>query len=301
MRRAFKFLLRPTAKQAQALAACLEAHRQLYNAALQERREAYRRAKATIRYSDQSARLKDIRRIDPDDQGRWSFSSQQATLRRLDKAFVTFFRRVKAGQVPGYPRFKGVGWFDTVEWPKNGDGCRWDSRPETGPTRVYLQGVGHVRAHAHRKVDGRVKTISVKREGRRWYLVLSCDGVPAVPLPAVNAPVGIDMGVAAFLTTLDGVQVRNPRHLAASAAKLAEAQRSLARSRPQSSRRHKARERVRAIHARVRRQRLDHAHKVARWLIARHDLIAYEGLRINNMTRCAAGTAEAPGRNVAAK
>jgi putative transposase len=77
-----------------------------------------------------SAQLKDIRAFDPKHQDRWSFSSQQATLRRLDEAFAAFFRRVKNGERPGYPRFKGAGHFDTVEFPQDGDGCRWDSTPQ---------------------------------------------------------------------------------------------------------------------------------------------------------------------------
>lgn len=164
MRRTFKYLLRPTTGQEIALIAMLDDHRAMYNAALQERRDAYRMCKVSIRYGDQSAQLKDIRRADPDGLGRWSFSSQQATLRRLNRAFDAFFRRVKAGQTPGFPRFKGAGWFDTVEWPTDRDGCRWDS--VTGQHRVYLQGVGHVRVHQHRPVVGTIKTISVKREGR---------------------------------------------------------------------------------------------------------------------------------------
>jgi transposase len=116
VRRSFKFLLRPTSKQAVTLAACLEGHRELYNAALEHRRTAYRKAGVMVRYGDQSAELKAIRADDTDGQARWSFSSQQATLRRLDKAFAAFFRRVKAGRTPGFPRFKGRGWFDTVEW-----------------------------------------------------------------------------------------------------------------------------------------------------------------------------------------
>ncbi|PZG21296.1 transposase [Micromonospora craterilacus] len=297
---AYKFLLRPTARQAAALAACVEDHRQLYNAALEERRGAYRRARLGIRYGDQSAQLKDIRRFDPGGQGRWSFSSQQATLRRLDKAFAAFFRRIKAGQRAGYPRFKGVGWFDTVQWPKDRDGCRWNSIGG-GPTRVYLQGVGHVRVHAHREVDGRVKTVSVKREGRRWYVIVACDGVSAKPLPATGSVVGVDMGVALFLTTSGGVQVNNPRHLAASAVRLAEVQGALARGKRGSNRCRKTRERFAALHAKVRRQRLDHAHKTALWLVRHHDLIVHEDLRIANMTRSAKGTVDAPGVNVAAK
>lgn len=301
MIRAYKFLLRPTAKQAAALTACLDDHRALYNAALEERREAYRRVKVTVRYGDQSAQLKDIRRADPDGQGRWSFSSQQATLRRLDKAFAAFFRRVKAGQTAGYPRFKGRGWFDTVQWPKDRDGCRWNSTPDSDQTRVYLQGVGHVRVHAHRKTEGRVKTVSVKREGRRWFVVLACDKVPALVMPETGRSVGVDMGVASFLTTSDGTQVDNPRHGRRTADRLAAAQRKLAACRRGSKRRRKQRQRVAALHGKVRRQRLDHAHKTARWLVEHHDVIAHEALRIGNMTRSAAGTVEQPGTNVAQK
>src|SRR5437879_10588713 len=123
MRRAYRFLLRPTSKQAQSLVEMLRDHCSLYNGALQERRAAYRHvSKTSIRYGDQSAQLKDIRAFDPERQGRWSFSSQQATLRRLDKAFAAFFRRVKAGDKPGYPRFRGVNWFDAVEF---GEGRGW--------------------------------------------------------------------------------------------------------------------------------------------------------------------------------
>ncbi|MGY1457019.1 helix-turn-helix domain-containing protein, partial [Streptomyces sp. SS8] len=102
MIRAYEFLLRPTAGQTLALGEMLADHRSLYDGALQERRDAWRHAsKTTVRYGDQSAQLKDIRAFDPERQGRWSFSSQQATLRRLDQAFAAFFKRVKAGQTPG--------------------------------------------------------------------------------------------------------------------------------------------------------------------------------------------------------
>ncbi|TDE53140.1 transposase [Nonomuraea mesophila] len=302
VRRSFKFLLRPTTRQATALAACLEDHRQLFNAALEHRRTAYGRAGVSVRYGEQSAELKHIRADDLDGQGRWSFSSQQATLRRLDKAFRAFFDRVKAGRTPGFPRFKGRGRFDTVEWPKDGDGCRWDSQPGH-PTATYvrLQGVGHVRVHRHRAVKGRVKTIAVKREGNRWFVVLSCDDVPAGPLPVTGAVAGIDMGVASLVTTSDGQHLSNPRHLAASSDRLADAQRALARKERGSKRRRKAVARVAALHAKVRRQRLDGAHKAALALVRTYDVIVHEDLRIANMTRSASGTTEAPGRNVAAK
>ncbi|MGM9385086.1 RNA-guided endonuclease InsQ/TnpB family protein [Streptomyces antibioticus] len=290
MIRTYKFLLRPTARQTVALREMLADHCSLYNGALQERRDAYRHtSKTSIKYGGQSAQLKAIRVFDPGRQGRWSFSSQQATLRRLDKAFQAFFRRVGAGRTPGYPRFKGVGHFDTVVFPKDGDGCRWDSTPHDPHTRVRLQGVGHVRVHRHRPVRGRVKTISVKREGTRWYVVLACDEVPAEPLPATGAVVGIDLGVARFLTTSDGAHVANPRFLQTMAGELAEAQRHLAtfpkRARQRTKKHRAAARKVARLHTKVRRQRADFHHKTARALVAGHDVIVHERLNTAGMTR----------------
>jgi putative transposase len=288
--RAYKFLLRPTVRQTAALGEMLRDHCSLYNGALQERRDAYRHtSKTSIKYGDQSAQLKEIRAFDPERQGRWSFSSQQATLRRLDKAFAAFFRRVKAGQTPGYPRFKGVGHFDTVVFPKDGDGCRWDSTPHDPVTRVRLQGIGHIRVHQHRSVRGRVKTISVKCEGNRWYVVLAWDEVPAEELPPTGAIVGIDMGVTHFLTTSDGGHTANPRFLEAAADELAEAQRHLAtfpkRTRQRTKRHRAAARKVAKLHGKIRRQRNDFHHKTARALITDHDAIAHERLNTAGMTR----------------
>ncbi|MEU6241581.1 transposase [Streptomyces sp. NPDC047024] len=290
MIRAYKFLLRPTARQATALGEILRDHCSLYNGALQERRDAYRHAsKTSIKYGDQSAQLKDIRAFDPERQGRWSFSSQQATLRRLDKAFQAFFRRVKAGRTPGYPRFKGVGHFDTVTFPRDGDGCRWDSTPHDTQTRVRLQGVGHVRVHQHRPVCGRVKTISLKREENRWYVVLACDEVPAEELAPTGAVVGIDMGITHFLTTSDGEHVANPRFLQVMAGELAEAQRHLAtfprRTRRRTKAHRAAARKVAKLHGKIRRQRADFHHKTARTLVTGHDVIARERLNTAGMTR----------------
>ncbi len=297
MRRASKFPLRPTSKQTGALTAMLDEHRQLDNGALEHRRTAWRMRNVTVRYGDQSAELKDIRWADPAGQGRWSCSCQQATLRRLDRAFQAFFRRIKHGQTPGYPRFKGRGWFDTVTWPADGDGCRWhpDQR------RVDLQGVGQVKVHAYRPVQGRVKTLSVKREGKRWFLILSCAEVPAVPLPPTGAVVGLDLGVAWLVTTSDGKQIANPRWLAASAERLTRAQQALARKQRGSKRRGKAKARVAALHGKIRRQRRDHAHKTALGLVRGYDLLVHEALQIGNMTRSASGSVERPGTNVAQK
>jgi putative transposase len=284
VRRSYKFRLRPTRKQEAALSACLEDTRQLYNAALEERREAWRRGRHRVTFYSQDAQLKEIRAADPERYARWSFTCERAAIRRLDRAFRAFFRRCAAGEKPGYPRFKGRGWWDSVEWPA-GNGARWDSVRHPSVTRVYLHGVGHVRAHQHRVIQGRVKTITAKREGSRWYVILSCDEVPADPLAPVGASVGIDMGVASFLATSDGIQVPNPRHLAASAEELAAAQESLARKKRGSNRRKKAVAKLAALHGKIRRQRLDHAHNTALALVRHHDLIVHEDLQVANMTK----------------
>jgi putative transposase len=284
MFRSYKFLLRLTSKQLAAITAMLEDHRMLYNAALEERREAWRMRKVSVSFFAQSAQLKDVRAFDPDRQGCWSATSQAQTLRRLDRAFQAFFRRMKAGEKPGYPRFKGQGWFNSVTW-KELNGARWDSVPHPTVTRVYLKGIGHVRVHQHRAVRGQVKTVTVKREGRRWYVILSCEGVPAQPLPATGAVTGIDVGVTHFLTTSEGGHIPNPRPLAATADRLAEVQRALAPKKRGSGRRRKAVQKVADLHRKVRRTRLDHAHKVALKLVRDHDVIVHEALKIANMTR----------------
>jgi putative transposase len=291
MIRAYKFLMRPTVGQTQALAEMLRDHCSLYNGALQERRDAYRHvSRATVRYGEQSAQLKDIRAFDPDGQGRWSFSSQQATLRRLDKAFAAFFRRVRCGEKPGYPRFRGVNWFDTVDFPKDGDGCRWNSTPHDPVTRVRFQGVGSVKVNRHRSVAGKVKTVGVKREGKRWYVVLTAEQVTPEPLPGTGSAVGIDLGIADFLADSNGGFVPNPRHGRTAAAKLAKAQQDIKRfprvRRDKRTRNHqRAVDKVAQMHGKVRRQRLDHAHKSALDLLRAHDFIAHEDLRIRNMVR----------------
>jgi putative transposase len=280
VRRAYRFRLRPTARQHVALGQCLASHRELYNAALQERRDAWRLGGISVSYGDQSAQLKAIRKIRPD-VAVWSFSSQQATLRRLNRAFAAFFRRVKAGEMPGYPRFKPAHRFDSVEWPEDGDGCRW----QPNSRRVYLQGIGHVKVTVHRHVQGRVKAIQVRRQGRRWMLVLSCDNVPTRPLGPTRAAVGIDVGIASFAITSDGQHVPNPGWGRVAAARLDAAQQLLARKQRGSNNRRKARATLAARHRKLADQRRNFHHQVARALVAEYDLLVVEDLKIHNMVR----------------
>jgi putative transposase len=150
---------------------------------------------------------------------------------------------------------------------------------------VYLQGVGQVKISAHREAIGRVKTIQIRREGKRWMLILSCDDVPSTPLPATNRQVGVDLGIASFATTSDGLHVENPRWARTSARKLVRAQRRLARARPGSKNRLRHQYTVAARHRKTANQRRDFHHKLARDLVSRYNLIAVEDLAVANMLR----------------
>ena len=235
VQRAFKFRSYPTSKQHDALGLMCAAHAELYNAGLQERRDAWAMRKTSISVSSQMLQLRAIRTLRPD-QAVWSFTSQQQTLRRLDKAFAAFFRRVKAGEAPGYPRFRAASRFDSVDF-RHGDGIKFLPASK----RLKIQGVGHVQVRLHRNLpeNATLGQVSVKREGSgratRWFVVIPVHVAPE-PLPMTGAVTGIDMGVASFLTTSEGVHIPNPRHLKAAASKLAAAQKDLAAKKRGSNR-----------------------------------------------------------------
>jgi putative transposase len=218
VRRAFKFRAYPTRPQEGRAAHLLADHCDLYNAALEERREAWRMRRVSVSYGMQSAQLRDIRRADPQGQGRHSFSAQQQTLRRLNTVFATFYMRAKNGKA-GYPRFKPYSRFHQVRFVAD-DGAKWIPADCGGWARAAFRGVGSVKVRQHRSVSGIVKTLQLKREHRRWYVIVTADAAPS-PLPPGGRSVGADLGIARFLTTSDGQVIPNPRFLGTSAETIA--------------------------------------------------------------------------------
>ncbi|MBV8231081.1 MAG: helix-turn-helix domain-containing protein [Planctomycetaceae bacterium] len=162
MRRAFKFRLYPNANQERDLETMREAHRRLYNACLDERKMAHEAEKRTVRYTEQSAKFTEARKTNPF-YANLTFSSAQATMRRLDKASKAFFARAKQKMgKPGSPRFKGRDRFDSVEFPAYGDGVRLNG------TRLRVQAVrNEVMVVLHREVEGKIETVTLKREADR--------------------------------------------------------------------------------------------------------------------------------------
>jgi putative transposase len=247
--------------------------------------------------------LKAIRAADRGGQGRHSFTAQQQTLRRLNAAFGAFLKRArdtkgKARKV-GYPRFKPYQRFDQVLFVA-GDGARWEPADGGRWAHASFQAVGRVKVKQHRPVVGRVKTLQLKREHRRWYVIAVTEMEPVL-LPPTGRSVGVDLGVARFLTTSDGEIVANPRFLDAARQRLAGLQRRKQHARPGSGNHRRLRRALAKQWRTLRNQRRDFHHKTARGLVDTCDTLALEQLRVVAMTPAAAGTVQAPGRNVAAK
>lgn len=278
MRRAYKFRLYPNRAQSEAVARMLETHRRLYNDALAERKEAYETEKRAVRSGDQSAQLKETRTTNPF-LAATNFSSCQATLRRLDKTFANFFRRVKKGDVPGYPRFKGRSRFATVEFPSYGDGGKLDG------SRIYFQHIGAVKIKLHRPVEGRIKTVSFTREADGWYVVFSCELPDPHVEPSLAPPVGIDMGLKSFLVTSDGEAVEPPQFYRAARKRLRRAQRAVVRKKKGGANRRKAIQRTAKVHQHVSNQRKDFHHKTALSLVHRYGAVAHEDLNVRGIAR----------------
>jgi putative transposase len=277
MKKAYLYRLYPSDMQAALLQQQLDVAREVYNACLLERREAYRMAGLILNYYAQANQLKDIRR-DRADVAAVNFSMLQAICRRAQRAYENFFRRLKAGQPAGMPRFKSYLRFNSITFPSYGDGCKLRHN------RLYIQGVGVLKVKLHRAVGGPIKTLILKRVGQRWYVVLTCE-VAVVPLPATGQAVGIDLGLAAFLMTDRGKPVEHPKPLHKAQARLRRAQRSLARKKRGSHRRAKQRRRVARLHEKIANVRRDFQHQEAYKLIVTFDVICHEDLAVKNMVQ----------------
>lgn len=277
VRKSFKYKakLSPSAarKAEEHLALCAE----LYNAALQERRDAYRRAGVSITAYSQMKHLPEIKKFRPEYK---EIGSQvlQDVIQRVDRAFQAFFRRVKQGQKPGYPRFKSRSRYDSMTFKQSG----WKLEGR----RLTLQGIGTAKLFLSRPIEGRIKTVTLRRDRcGDWWVTFSCDDVPKRPLPETGKAVGIDLGLEKFLATSDGEFVENPRHLRRAEAALKRAQRRVSKRKRGSKRRQKMVRILARRHRKVQRARRDFHFKTARKLVQQYDLIAVEDLNVRRLSR----------------
>jgi putative transposase len=279
MRRAFRYRLWTNAQQERELAIALESQRRLYNKALEQRKTLYATQRRSLSFAEQCRWFTQQRAINPFF-GRLNAASGQETLRRLDRAFANFFRRVQEGQTPGYPRFKSRDRFDSFTFRTYGDGAKLLDN-----ARLRVHNAGTIRVKLHRPVEGTIKTVTLKREAGRWYVIFSCE-LSDVPMVDNGKPsVGLDVGLTRFLTTSDGTTELSPRYLKAELPALRRAGRAVSRKQKGGHNRRKAVRRLHKIHARVQNVRREHHFQVACRLVLAYGLIAVESLNIKGMLR----------------
>ena len=273
----YKFRLYPSKNQERLLTQTLETCRRWYNVCLAERKEAWENEKRSVGKFEQLAKVKTYRKEN-------SYAGQvhshvlQVVTADLDKAFQAFFRRVKAGEKPGYPRFRGRDRYDSFGYKELGNGFKLDGR------RLKLSGIGRVAVRWHRPLEGQIKTVRIRRQAGKWYACFACE-VEAQPLAPTGREVGVDVGITSLLTTSDGEHIENPRWYRAEQAKLRVLQRRVSRRKKGGSNRRKAVRALQLQHERIKNRRADFLNKAVHDLVTRYDCIAVEDLQVVNMAQ----------------
>jgi putative transposase len=278
LRQAYKYKLKPTPEQARQFEQTLWRCRTLYNTALEQRITAYRQRGVTLTAYQQSAELPELKAALPE---YTEINAQvlQDVVTRLDKTYQAFFRRVKSGQTPGFPRFQGRDRYHSFTYKQYGGGARLDNG------FLVLSKIGRVALRWSRPLEGTPKTVTISKEADGWYAIISCADVPAQPLPSTGKETGIDVGLKVFLITADGDVVDNPRLHRRGEKKLAKAQRVVSRRKKGSHGRRKAVGLLQRAHQHVKRQRADFHHKTALALLRQYDTMYLEDLQVANMVR----------------
>jgi putative transposase len=274
----FKYRLYPFPNQERELLRQFEELCYLWNYALEERIDAWRIERRSVSYVDQCRGLAKWRAYDKEGLGRVYGHVAQETLARLDDAFKHFFRRVKTGEKPGFPRFKRE--ITSMCYPDS-DASHAIVPGRNGTWRLHLSKVGDIPIEVHREpTKGKVKTCTVKREGNRWYAILNVEVADPAPPPAgpPERPVGVDLGLTHLATLSTGEVVEAPHFLRRAEVQIKRQQRKLSRKVKGSANWHKQRVRVARCYAKVRDRRRDYAHKLTTGWANTYDLIAFEDM-----------------------
>ena len=272
-RKTYQFRIYPTRKQTIKLLHILSVCRVLYNDMLHDRKTAYEDCNCGLSFYDQCGWLKYM-----DYKGIYAHTLKDV-LKRVDKAFQNFFRRVKSGEEPGYPRFKGYGRYDSFTYPDPyGGGYKLEG------AKLILSKIGSIRIFLHREIEGKIKTCIIKRDGEQWYASFSVelpDAEPVIP----QTSVGVDVGITSLATLSDGTVIENPKTIDKYDSKLRKEHRHLSRKKKGSSNRNKQKVVLAGVYRKVRNIRKDYLHKVSRMLVDTYDVIVLEDLQIKNMVQ----------------
>jgi len=273
MRKSFKYRLFTNKTQEAKLNSFLDSARFLYNCALEQRIVCYKEYNKSINYYDQANSLKEIRSFD-EGVALLNYTATQNILRQLDKAFQSFFRRIKSGDKPGFPRFKGKDTFNSITFPAYGDGVKLKKG------KLYIQNIGLIRIKLHRKLEGIIKTVTIKRKNGRFYASFSCNDVPHNILPASNKEVALDAGIKSFAVMSNGQVVDNPKYLKQSETKFKETQSQYSKKRSKN-----LKKKLNDLHEKVNNQRKDFQHKLSRKIVNESGFIFVENLKPKEMVK----------------
>jgi putative transposase len=260
----YKFRLYPSKSQTAKLENTLELCRELYNAALQERRAAWKLERKSISYFDQQNVLPEIKAV-REDLAEIHSQVLQDVLRRLDKGFKSFFSRIKKGEKAGFPRFKGKNRYDSFTFAQSGFALKGN--------KLHLSKLGVFKIKWHREIVGKIKTLTITRSSTgKWFACFVVETKEEI-LEPTNRQIGIDVGIKSYAVFSDGSEIANPKFFKRDEKDLAKAQRK------------KNRKRAAKIHERIKNRRNNFAHQVSRYLVNNFDLIVFEKLRVSNMVK----------------
>ena len=273
----YKYRLYPTKLQGHYLDQTVETCRRWYNFCLAERKTAWETEKRNVGKYEQLARVKEYRKENPYAALLHSHVLQ-GVVSDLDKAFQAFFRRVQAGETPGYPRFKGQNRFDSFGLKEYGNGFKLDGR------RLRISGIGRVRVRWHRPIEGKIKTVRIRRQAGEWYACFACE-VSEQPFATIGREVGIDVGIHHLLATSDNEVVEHPHWYRKEQQNLRVLQRRVTRRTLGGANRKKAVRILQRQHEHIANRRKDYLNKLVFHFIANYDRISLEDLPISGMVR----------------
>ncbi|RPJ26600.1 MAG: transposase [Chloroflexi bacterium] len=274
MRKTFKYRLKPSKSQRTKLVETLELCRWVYNETLATRKDAWEQEGKALSLYDTNKLLTLWKQEHPELKDVFSQVLQNVQ-ERVDLAFKAFFRRVKTEEKPGYPRFRGYGWYDSFTFKQFGF--------ELLKSDLYLSKIGAIKIILHRPISGQIKTLTIQQDAvGNWYACFACEVEPE-HLPLNELAVGIDVGLKSFATLSNGAKIENPRFFRNDEKELAKAQRKLSKAEKGTSERAKRRRAVQHVHQRIANGRKDFAHKLSREWVNSFGLIALEKLNSQTM------------------
>lgn len=285
MKRKITYRLYPNQQQTTRLFELLGFHQRVYNAALEERIRVYREQGKSYSFADQCKALTVWRQKDSDLK-EINAQSLQVTLKRLDLAFQAFFRRVKVGEKPGFPRFKSLQRFSGWGYKTHGDGFRLISNETMKHGELRLTGVGHIKIRGRARTPGEVKTAEILHKAGKWYLSVTVECEPK--RCCGKKAIGLDWGLEKFLVTHDSQEktdlIENPRFVKKLLPTLKTLQQSISRKKKGGRNRKKAISILSNLHAKIARHRRHFHHELSSQIVKENGVIATEALSVQGMT-----------------